>query len=435
MTATTIDLALLQHVLEISRHMAENTSLMPLLEYAMEEAVKLVGAETGYLMLRQPVNATSDPDGLQIVVRVGAEDGEEPISLSVLRQVFQSGEAVVLRNASGDDRFKAARSVMNLQLRSVMCVPLTSRGARIGAIYVENRNVTGRFGPEALSPLQLFANQAAVAIDNAILMAELENRVALRTREVEEAKSEVEHSWQEAVEANRLRTVFLGNVAHDLRSPLSIVIGALTMVREKMLGDLNADQEEWLGKAAVAAETALNLTNDVFDLAKLEMGAMRLHRERINTNKLLEQVHSVASALNWPEEVSFVMDVQAELPDLCLDPDRIQQVMLNLISNALKATPHGRITLHARHLAEAQAVEIGVQDTGSGIEAENLAKVFERFQTFGTDKKKQKISTGLGLAICRDLIEMHDGRIWAESELGAGSDFKFLLPVEMSACK
>jgi signal transduction histidine kinase len=427
---TTIDLALLQHVLDISRRMAETTSLVPLLDYAMHEAVKLVGAERGYLVLRQG-------DGtLQTVVRIGTDDDrEDALSSSVLKQVFETGEAVVLRDALGDNKYRFARSVMHLQLRSVMCVPLISRGERIGAIYVDNRLVKGRFSEESLPPLTLFANQAAVAIENAILIEELENRVATRTRELEEANANVQHSWQEAVDANRLRTVFLGNVAHDLRSPLSIVIGALTMVREGMLGEINADQSEWLDKAAAGAETALKLTNDVFDLAKLEMGAMRLHKERTNLRALLTQVHEVTMALNWPPEVSFVLELADDLPtDICLDPDRLQQVLLNLVGNALKATQQGSITLYSRRLPDEQVVMIGVRDTGAGINPDYLGKLFERFYTFGTDKKMRKAGTGLGLAICRDLVEMHNGHIWAESEPDKGSDFKLVLPLNSTDC-
>lgn len=423
MTQTTMDLTLLQHVLEVSRRMAETTSLVPLLNYAMEEAVKLVGAEHGFLMLRQ---ADGTP---HIVVRIPQDEvGEEQYSHSILTQVFETGEPVVLRNAIADDKYKYARSVMNLKLRSVMCVPLVSRGEKLGAIYVENRNISGRFNAESLPPLTLFANQAAVAIENAILIENLEERVQERTRELEDAKVNVEHSWMDAVEANRLRTVFLSNVAHDMRSPLSIVVGSLTMLSEGMLGELNGEQLEWVVKANNAANNALKLTNDVFDLVKLEMGVMKVHKEHVDLQHFLKQIYSISKGLNWPPEVSFEFDVSDDMPILCMDPDRIQQVLLNLMSNALKATQQGSITLYGRYLPDQRSVLIGVRDTGAGISQENLAKVFTRFQTFSTDTKQKRTSTGLGLAICRDLVEMHKGTIWAESELDVGSDFKFTLP-------
>lgn len=426
--SSAIDLKLLQHVLTVSRRMGETRNLTALLEYAMQEAVKLVGALCGYIILRQP-------DGtLYVAVRADVDPHNptvESYSTSILSLVMDTGEPYLKGNATDDEAMRGAASVHANQLRSVMCVPLTARGNRIGAIYVENRSIKDRFQPDALPPFELFANQAAIAIENAMLNDDLERRVAERTQELEIAKAHIEAQWQETVAANHLRTVFTSNIAHDLRSPLSIVSGSLSLVLDGGLGEINPDQAEWLDKANNAVNQAVRLTNDLFDLGKLELGGMRLQPERVDAGAYLTTVHRVATALTWPETVKFLLDIPADLPHLCMDPGRIQQVIINLLSNAIRATTKGTVTLYARQQAVEATLVIGILDSGDGISRENIDKLFERFQVLGNKRG----STGLGLAISHDLVQMHGGKIWVESEVGRGADFKFSLPISFDCAE
>ena len=137
----------------------------------------------------------------------------------------------------------------------------------------------GRFSEDDLTPLSLFANQAAIAIENAQLNEELEARISERTHELESAKTSIEKNWHEAVEANRLGTVWLGNVAHDMRAPLTIVLSSLELLKDGAFGEVNARQIEWIRRAYDAAGRAIKFTNDVFDLSKLELGGLRLYPE------------------------------------------------------------------------------------------------------------------------------------------------------------
>ncbi len=186
---------LLEYILDVSRRMAETQDLTLLLNYVMDEAIRLVGAERGYVVLAQPDGSLDFP------VKRGQngqalEDAEDQVSRSILRQVVETGQPLVLRDAAQDPRFEKAESVVIFRLRSIMCVPLISRGDTIGAIYVENRSIRGRFSQDDAIPLVLFANQAAVAIENARLFQtlqkahdELEMRVEERTLELSEANA------------------------------------------------------------------------------------------------------------------------------------------------------------------------------------------------------------------------------------------------------
>jgi GAF domain-containing protein len=199
---------LLEHILAVSRRMAETRALTPLLNYVMDEAIALVGAERGYVVLVHP-------DGvLDIRVKrgMGGEDlesGEDQVSVSILTRVVGDGEPLVLRDAMNDSRFGSSDSVFILGLRSIMCVPLVSRGDTIGAIYVENRSIRDRFSEADLPPLTLFANQAAVEIENARLFSalqsahdELEIRVEERTSELVRAKAGIEAANSELQRRN-----------------------------------------------------------------------------------------------------------------------------------------------------------------------------------------------------------------------------------------
>lgn len=418
---------LLQRILDTSRQMAETRTLFPLLDYAMDAVISFTKAERGHLVLTKP-DGTFD-----VRVTRGQHRGEhlhttDQISTSILYDVISQGQPIVLRDASGNSQYMQSQSVRNLNLRSVMCVPLISRGNTIGAIYVENRSVQGRFSEADLPPLVFLANQAAVSIENAALNDELEERIAIRTRELEEAKGNAEQSWVEAVEANRLRTVLLSNITHDLRVPLTVVVGTLSMLEDGDMGLLNDEQLEWINNSLKATKHILTLIDDMFDLTKLELGNLALYKEMINLNDFMKSIYDVGRGLPWPRTVTLKLELPPNLPYVYIDPNRIRQVLLNLLSNALKFTTDGSVTLYAQNLPENQQVLIGVVDTGEGIAAENLEKLFKRFQQFDGNIDRRQTGTGLGLAISRELVERHNGRIWAESTLGVGTNFKFVVP-------
>ncbi|MCC7206706.1 MAG: GAF domain-containing protein [Anaerolineae bacterium] len=424
-----MDQDMLQTVLDLSRRMAETRTLSPLLDYAMGEAIRLVGAERGYLVL---INADESLDFRVVHAPPGemAANAVDQISRTILNAVVSTGSPLVVRDAGLDPTFSTARSVMLLKLRSVMCVPLIARGQVLGAIYVENRSAEGRFSEEDLTPLSLFANQAAIAIENAQLNEELEARIAERTRELEEAKTAIEKNWHEAVEANRLGTVWLGNVAHDMRAPLTIVLSSLELLKEGAFGDLTQRQIEWVKRAYDAAGRALKLTNDVFDLSKLEMGGLRLYPEPVAVDAFLRDVYDTGRGLPWPPGVDFYLRLPESLPTLTMDPARIQQILMNLLANAIRFTDQGSVTLYAEYQADSAEVLIGVHDTGTGIAQEDVGNLFKRFVQATPPKDKRRRGTGLGLAISKELVEMHGGRLGVDTKLGVGSDFHFALPVQ-----
>ena len=414
----------LQRILNVSRQMAETRELEPLLNYVIDEVVALFGAERGYIVLVQPNGM------LEIKIKRGqdgqalAEDEDDYISTSIFNEVVHSGTPLILRDAMTDPRFNTARSVINLQLRSIMCTPLISRGEIIGSIYVENRSIRNRFKESDLPQLTLFANQAAVAIENAALNDDLEARVEARTKELEQ-------SWSEVIEANRLRTVWLSNLAHDLRAPLGITTTSLSFLQDGGLGELSEGQQEWVDKSLQAVQHTTGLINDLFDLFKMEAGGIKLDPELVAPAEFLQNIYDVALGLPRPKGVALELNIlSTDLPETYMDTARIRQVILNLFSNALKFTKTGTVTLCAKYEADKEEIRIGVQDTGEGISPEKITQLFQRFQQVDDNDTRRKKGSGLGLAICKELVEMHEGQIWVESTPNVGSTFIFTLPVK-----
>jgi signal transduction histidine kinase len=416
----------LEKLLEIGKQLSANRSLDPLLRYAMGVAIDLVGAEHGYLVWLR------DDGSLKFKVRLDHNDNdieypEEQISRTILQKVIDQEKPLVIQDAIVDPDYKDADSIAALKLRSVMCVPLISNHGVLGAIYVENRSEKSVFVEGDLPPLEFLASQATVAIENALLNDDLERRVVTRTEELQFANQQLERSWKEAVEMDRVRSAFFAMVAHDIRSPLATIMFALDLLKDDLWHSMDELQRDWLNTSIDMTNHVDQLTKDFLDLLSAQIGELTVSPELINIEDFLLHQYQVNRSMPWKETVTFQLDLGSTLPNVMCDRVRIQQVLTNLISNAIKCTNEGSVTLYARFLEDENAVLVGVRDTGIGIAEGDQEKVFERFRQAGQSNKREGL--GLGLAICRELIRRHNGEIWVESTLGEGSDFKFTLPL------
>jgi signal transduction histidine kinase len=191
---------------------------------------------------------------------------------------------------------------------------------------------------------------------------------------------------------------------------------------------LNAAQNEWVERGEIAVRQMERMTQDLFNLSKIESGTLEIARERVDLKSELEQIYQVGQSLPWSDTVEFELDLPTALPEVDVDSVRLQQVLMNLISNAHKFTVQGSVRLYATD-SDPNVVQIGVQDTGEGIPPEAQSSVFERFRQFDSNAVRRNAGAGLGLAICKELVERHGGRIWVDSAPGQGSTFSFTLPV------
>jgi len=267
----------------------------------------------------------------------------------------------------------------------------------------------GDFPADTIELLRTFATQSALAIQNARLFHEIEDK---------------SHQLEAA---SRHKSEFLANMSHELRTPLNAIIGFSEILAEKMFGDINEKQTEYLQDILESGRHLLSLINDILDLSKIEAGRMELELAEFDLPTAIENSLILVRERASRRGIRLGSTVDERLGMFSGDERKVKQVLLNLLSNALKFTPEGgQIDVGAR--LDGDMAEVSVADTGIGIAPEDQAAVFEEFRQVGTADKKAE-GTGLGLALSRKFIELHGGKIWVTSRLGEGSTFTFTLPL------
>jgi signal transduction histidine kinase len=292
--------------------------------------------------------------------------------------------------------------------RALLIVPLLGREHVVGALVVR-RKAPGAFPANTLDLLKTFAAQSVLAIQNAHLFTEIDEK----SRQVEIAS---QHKSQ-----------FLANMSHELRTPLNAILGYTELILDNIYGETSDKMREVLERLQANGKHLLGLINDVLDLSKIEAGQLTLSLADYSLQDVVHTVFTAVESLATGKKLALKVDVASNLPVGHADERRIAQVLLNLVGNAIKFTDHGEVTIKAT-VADG-SFTVAVRDTGPGIAPADQGKIFEEFQQADTTATRKKGGTGLGLSIAKRIIEMHGGRIWVESDVGKGSMFAFTLPV------
>jgi signal transduction histidine kinase len=293
----------------------------------------------------------------------------------------------------------------------VLTQPLMVRGEKVGQLAVTGEK---SISPEAVQLAASIAAQASIHLETLRLSEELQKRA------------------KELEELDRLKSAFLANMSHELRTPLNSILGFSDVMLEELDGPLTENMNNDLRLIQKNGQHLLHLINDVLDMAKIESGKMNLHPEKFTLHSVFEEVTSITSTLASEKNTALYVEEDSDQElEVFADNTRIRQVMINLVNNAIKFTTDGRITMHVSLLDDARAL-IAVKDTGIGIPPDKLEAIFEEFSQVDTSTTRKVGGTGLGLPISRKLIDMHGGRLWAESTGidGEGSTFFVELPLE-----
>jgi signal transduction histidine kinase len=296
----------------------------------------------------------------------------------------------------------------------LLSVPLLREDRLIGGLVVRRRE-PGQFQQETVDLLQTFATQSALAIQNARLF-----------REIEEKGRELEI-------ASKHKSEFLANMSHELRTPLNAILGYTELIIDKIYGDVPENIQEVLERVEKNGRHLLGLINDVLDLSKIEAGQLVLSLNDYSMQEVVHTVFTAVESLAAEKNLELKISVSSDLAYGKGDEQRISQVLLNLVGNAIKFTEKGEVRVEAT--ASNDTFVVSVSDTGPGLSEADQQGIFEEFHQVDGSSTRKKGGTGLGLSIAKRIVELHGGRIWVESTLGKGSIFWFTLPVRVERQK
>ena len=405
----------LEALREIGHAVSSSLDLDEVLTTIVMHSVQLTDTDGGSLL---------EYDDAARTFRILAAYGTSPDLLEALQRTRISLDGTLVGRVCKEGHPRSVPDLENTPLdahlerlheagwRSVLAVPMLQENVIVGALVVRRRTA-GDFSQDTAELLQTFAGQSALAIVNARLFRELERK----TGELQVASGH--------------KSEFLASMSHELRTPLNAVIGFSEVLLQRMFGDINDRQEDYLRDILGSGRHLLELLNDILDLSKVEAGRMELEKAPFSVQGALEYGLAMVRERAATHAITLDLDVDRAIGDIETDELRFKQVVLNLLSNAVKFSADGG-HVSVRAVREDDELRVTVADNGIGVAPEDRERIFESFQQAGR-ARGQSEGTGLGLTLCRRIVELFGGRMWLDSEIGAGSKFGFSVPVRETA--
>jgi len=388
------------------------TDVLPVLEAVAERAARLCSAASASMYLIEGKalhHLASRGPGAEPVFHIE----KLPIDRHSLsgRALLERRTIQVLDMLSEVDEYPASAALAHeLGHRSIVVMPLYREGQAFGTIALRRAEVRP-FTTRDLDLLQTFGDQAAIALQSVRLVNEIQEK----SRQLEIA--------------NQHKSEFLANMSHELRTPLNAIIGFSEVLLERLFGELNEKQDDYLKDIHSSGRHLLTLINDILDLSKIEAGRMDLELSTFDLRSAIANAITLVRERAQAHGIYLGQQVDPAVSEITADERKFKQILLNLLSNAVKFTPDGgRIDVDVH--GEGDWVTVAVHDTGIGIAPEDQAAVFEEFRQVGRNYTQKQEGTGLGLALTRRFVELHGGSIHLQSEPGNGSTFTFMLPAK-----
>jgi signal transduction histidine kinase len=403
----------LQALGEVSQAVSSTLDLQKVLATIVAHAVELSGTESGAIY---EFDETSEEFELRATHRMSEEliqairDSGVKLGETAVGWAGVNREAVQIPDILEEPTYPTREIMKREGFRALLAVPLLREDRLIGGLVVRRR-APGQFQKETVDLLQTFATQSALAIQNARLFREIE----AKGRELEIA--------------SKHKSDFLANMSHELRTPLNAILGYTELIIDKIYGDVPENIQEVLERVEKNGRHLLGLINDVLDLSKIEAGQLLLSLDDYSMKEVVHTVFTSVESLAAEKNLELKVSVSPEVAHGKGDQQRISQVFLNLVGNAIKFTEAGEVRVEAT--ASNDNFVVSISDTGPGLSEADKQMIFEEFHQVDGSSTRKKGGTGLGLSIAKRIVEMHGGRIWVESTVGKGSTFWFTLPVRV----
>jgi signal transduction histidine kinase len=395
---------------EVSQAVNSTLDLETVLNTIVTKAVQLSGTDAGAIYVfdeSQKQFRLRSTYGMSDEMIAGIKEHTVGVG-DALEQAAERRALVQIADLRDQPPSPVHELILKAGYRALLVVPLLGPAEAVGALVVR-RKQPGEFPKQTTDLLQTFAAQSVLAIQNARLFREIEDK-----------------SRQLAV-ASEHKSQFLANMSHELRTPLNAILGYTELILDSIYGEVPAKMRGVLDRVQNNGRHLLGLINDVLDLSKIEAGQLTLTLTDYSITDVVQTVLTTVEPLAAGKQLALKSELAPNLPRVRGDERRIAQVLLNLVGNAIKFTDSGEVAVRAS--AANGTFTIAVRDTGPGIPESDHCKIFEEFQQADTSSTRKKGGTGLGLAIVKRIVEMHGGRIGVESRLGQGSTFAFTLPV------
>jgi len=396
---------------KISQTILGSLDLKMVLDQILEQAMLSGSFDLGNIRLLDQSGET-----LEVAVVRGYRDPENVLRHRALSRTTESKKSRfgdrVFNEPCIEEHVQESRGFRTLRkegVESFVEVPVRANGEVLGIIQLASRTPR-EFKPEEIHLLETIGNQMGIAIQRAQLYEETKRQA------------------HELEKANQLQADFTAMIAHDLRSPLMNIMGVAETIKDGLFGPVTEEQTKWLERLRASGQNLVSLVSDFLDVSKIESGYIELARETLNINQLVSYTVENYHALIKQKELHLTCGVGQHPLEIQADRRRLEQVLNNLLSNAIKFTdPGGKINVTA-HGEGGKSVRIQVADTGVGIPPREIDQLFQKYRRVTRGQKGDRSGTGLGLVICKMIVEAHGGQIWAQSEEGKGSAFTFTLP-------
>ena len=444
-----LDVLDLQSILEFNQAISSELQIDRLLAKMTEIILESAGAQADFAAVIIEgdngwcIAASGTPESISAEVQPIIEIRNEA-QKQVLLYTMRFKEAVFVHNLANDERF-----LTNASAKSVISLPIVRGKDLLGVLYLEGK--PSSFTDRNLGVLRLFCNQVGISIANALLfkriakvsasnksMIESQKRSLAKAREAEikakNAEAEAKENVRLKEEAAKAKSIFLANVSHELRTPLNGVIGMSELLKET---PLNQDQQEFANSIRVCADTLLIVINDILDYSKLEAGKLKLYYSPLNLKETILEVVRALIFTNHERGLETKVDIDLD-PELLVmgDPVRLHQLFMNTMSNSYKFTKKGSVHVRAKREhedSESLTVTCSVADTGIGITQDQASRLFTPFSQADSSTQREFGGSGLGLSICKALIEVMNGKIYLESQVGVGTTVYFTIKFPKAA--